>query len=52
MMDYLQWRAGLTGLEPDQEITSDFRGKTETFTLLEWTYLLDDAVDLLVTEID
>ena len=51
MMDYLVWRASLTGLDAEQMITSTFRGKKETYTILEWTYLLDDDIDHLTHRI-
>lgn len=48
MMDYLVWRAGLTGLDSHQMVTSKIRGKEETHSILEWTFLLDDEIDYLV----
>jgi hypothetical protein len=48
MMDYLKWRASLTGLDQDYLITSNVRGKKETHTVLAWTYLLDDDIDYLI----
>ena len=49
---YLTWRASITGYDVDQVVTSKIRGKKETYSILEWTYLLDDEVDHLVFEIE
>lgn len=48
---YLMWRASCTGLDANRVITSKIRGKKETHSVLEWTYLLDDDVDNLVHRI-
>lgn len=49
---YLTWRASITGYDVDQVVTSKIRGKKETYTILEWTYLLDDDIDNLTYRIE
>ena len=50
--DYLTWRASITGYDVDQVVTAQIRGKKETYTILEWTYLLDDDIDHLTYRIE
>ena len=52
MMDFLSWRTECAGLENDQVITSNYTGTKRTLTAIEWTYLLDDNIDHLASDLE